>query len=237
MPPSSAAPNGPSSFAITSCLPFIVLENLVLPWSVYLMSSAIVSRNAAPLPLASSANMLVMTCLFSAAPIDAPALRFSVMRKHDVLEVDRLQIDATNRRRDPSGNLARPRLRIHQRRNQLRIRLRRKPLRVAFLPFISRNDLSTRSDVDAAELADRAMKAPVRQLQLELDPGLADDLVPAHQRALAVADVCVAQRFIQCQQRRLLALDNRIAFRLQHRPRHRSQTVIVVAIGFLEPSL
>src|SRR5262245_29204879 len=115
----------------------------------------------------------------------------------DVLELDRLAVDAARRRRDPARELAGLGDRLHQRRHVDLVVGRRQPRVLAGVPLRLADDAAVRGDAQLRAVADRAVEAAVRQRQLDIDAVVLDDAVPAVHTALAVDHVVVAQPLVE----------------------------------------
>src|SRR5262245_11182005 len=119
-----------------------------------------------------------------------------------VLELHRLAVDAARRRRDPPGKLPRLHHRLHQTRHERVVVGRRQPLAMASIPLRLAHDPPVGRHAQLAEVANGAVEAAVRQLQLGVDAVALDDRVPAVHAALAIGHVVVAQPLVQRGQRR-----------------------------------
>src|SRR4051812_35720620 len=81
------------------------------------------------------------------------------------------------------------------------------------------------------------MKSDVRQLELEVDPGALDDLVPAVKAALAIRGIIVAQTHVDGGERRLIDALDLPVHELEHRVSRALETMVVLDLGFLETAL
>src|SRR3989338_8969612 len=104
----------------------------------------------------------------------------------DVLEVGRLAVDPAGRRRDPVGELPALRHRLHQAPDVGRVRLGGQPVVLLRVPLSLAQHAAVGRYADLGEGADGPVESPVRELQLDVDAGLADDLVPARHAGIDV---------------------------------------------------
>src|SRR5437899_7805004 len=87
----------------------------------------------------------------------------------DVLEIDRLAVDAAGRRRDPVGEAAALGDRLHQALEVRLVGLGRQPLGPLRIPLGLAENATVGRDLDLAEVADGAVEGPVGQPQFEVD--------------------------------------------------------------------
>src|SRR5271167_557602 len=146
-------------------------------------------------------------------------------------------VDSAHRGRDPARKIAGRRNPLHQRRYEFAVGLRRYPIRSLTLPLCFADDLPVRRHLDTREFADRAPKPPMRQLEREGNAGLPNNLVPSHERPLAIRNVGIAKSLIQRIQRRLFGLNDYSIDRPQYSVSTYIQLMIVVSVGLFETAL
>src|SRR5215204_1524491 len=129
----------------------------------------------------------------------------------DVLELERLALDAGGGRGDPVGDLARLRHGVHETPDVLSICERREPSVPARLELLGGNQVAFEVEVVAGVLADVTVEARRGEPELVVHALLGDVLVPALKRALAVAHVLAAQHLVQGIAQRHLALTDAAA--------------------------
>src|SRR6266516_2565555 len=153
----------------------------------------------------------------------------------DVVVVERFAVDALPGRGDPGGDLAALVYRLHERADVALVHPGRQPLALAALPFVGGDHLPVRCGLDAGQRADAAVERDVWQLQPPRQAGVFEDLVPAVDAVLAVADVFAAQVGVQPDERGYLNLADRSINESFHHDRVVGQ-LVVVAPALLRPS-
>ena len=115
--------------------------------------------------------------------------------------------------------------------------LARQPVKLMLFPIRPVVQIAARIDIEFAEVANRPMEGPVRQAQLEVDPGTLDDLIPTAQAAGAVLGIVVAQALVHRIERRLVNLNEFAVLLLQYRIDAVLQVVVVVDLGLVVAAL
>ena len=113
----------------------------------------------------------------------------------------------------------------------------RKPVRQARIIVRTRYDLALGIEIMARENADLAVERLVRQLQLEINPRLGNDLVPAAHTARRVTGIIVAQAHVDRRQRRHFALYRLAVHHVPHDIGVALQHVVVIDPVLLIPPL
>src|SRR5580704_8002302 len=121
--------------------------------------------------------------------------------KSDVFEVNRHALNASNRRRDPVGKLARLDHAPHQRLDKRMIVRARDPLVLPGVPGGFRHHLARRADVVSGEIADAPLEAHMWEGKAEGGAELLRNAVPAGQAGLNLFDVVVTQPRVECGER------------------------------------
>src|SRR5271163_1041711 len=115
-----------------------------------------------------------------------------------IFKIQRLAVDSSKGRRDPVRKFPwfddAPR---HQRLHKLFVRGAWQPFVLAVLPGLCGQDVTVHADVMSRKIADRAVKAFVRQLQFKGNSCLIDHALPACHAIRNLFDVIVAQAFVQ----------------------------------------
>src|ERR1700682_3449252 len=137
------------------------------------------------------------TC--TVGPVPLISLSSTTLRsiEADVLKVQRMVIYAACGRSDPVGEPSRLRHATHQRRNELAVAGTRQPAVDARCPLRSRHDIAVRVQVRGRKRPNPAVESLVRHLESERYAGLLDDPVPALDTCGRVANIVVAQFFVQ----------------------------------------
>src|SRR5215204_2606493 len=151
----------------------------------------------------------------------------------DVLELERLALDAGGGRGDPVGDLARLRHGVHETPDVLSICERREPSVPARLELLGGNQVAFEVEVVAGVLADVTVEARRGEPELVVHALLGDVLVPALKRALAVAHVLAAQHLVEGVAHRHLALRESSVLDHGERERALGQHVLVVLLLLL----
>src|SRR6185369_7520596 len=128
----------------------------------------------------------IRCCLISTASaatavsiVEVCAKAGTVSAEADVLEIDRLAIDADRGRRDPAGELAGLDDAAHQRADERAVGRARQPFGLVRLPLVLADDAPLGRHADAGERADLAVERLVRDDEPLRQAGLVEHLVPA----------------------------------------------------------
>src|SRR6516162_10791833 len=119
-----------------------------------------------------------MTAIGADLSMNGPGVTGRSLCEANVVEVERLAVDAVARRCDPCGDLAPLVHRLHQRPHVGLVHVGGQPLALAALPLLRRDLLAVRGGLDPGERADLAVEGDVRKLQPLPDASLLQDAVP-----------------------------------------------------------
>jgi hypothetical protein len=156
----------------------------------------------------------------------------------NILEINRLSIDAPGRGRDPVRHLAGLQHRLgHQRGDIGAVGGTRQPLLAVPLPFGGRDDLARGRDRSAGKGADLAVEAAMGQVKAEGDLMLADEAIPALDPLFAVGDVVIAQPLVEGGQGRRFQHLDRIRDQLRHLVMGVLEDVVIVELALAEAAL